>query len=69
MLIKVTNEFTCSICRDGIHIDWPDEMELDIELQKLFTRIDQKKKILDANRPLPPEVVENLREFFLVMDL
>lgn len=60
------DEFTCPICRDGIYIDWPEEMELDIELQKLFTKIDQKKKILDASRPLPPEVVENLREFFLV---
>lgn len=58
------DEFTCPICRDGIYIDWPEEM--DMELQNLFKSIDQKKKILDDNRPLPPEVIENLRDYFLV---
>ncbi len=58
------DEFTCPICRDGIYIDWPEEC--DMELQNLYKYIDQKKKILDANRPLPPEVIENLREYFLV---
>jgi len=58
------DEFICPICRDDIYIDWPEEC--DMELQNLFRNIDQKKKILDDNRPLPPEVIENLREYFLV---
>ena len=39
-----------------------------MEFQKLelFKRIDEKKRILDDHRPLPPEIVENLREYLLV---
>lgn len=35
-------------------------------IQHLLKKIDRKKKLLDDNRPLPPEMVENLREYLLI---
>lgn len=36
------------------------------QIQKALTRIDEKKKQLDLYRPLPPELVKNLEEYFAV---
>lgn len=60
------DEFTCPICNDGIYMDWPEECKMEHPSLELFKRIDKKKKILDDNRPLLPEIVENLREYLLV---
>ncbi|AEG61075.1 Fic family protein [Desulforamulus ruminis] len=60
------DEFICPVCEDGIYMDWPEESEMEFKNIELFERIDKKKKLLDDSRPLPPEVVENLREYLLI---
>lgn len=60
------DEFICPVCEDGIYMDWPEEYEMEFKNIELLERINNKKKILDDNRPLPPEVVENLRECLLI---
>src|SRR5437868_14904261 len=35
-------------------------------IQALLTRLNEKKKQLDASRPLPPELVTNLNEYFAI---
>lgn len=60
------DEFTCPICNDGIYMDWPEEYTMEFQRLELFKRIDKKKRILDDHRPLPPQIVENLREYLLV---
>ena len=37
-----------------------------MNIQKSLHRIDEKKKKLDAYRPLPPELVQNLSEWFAI---
>ena len=35
-------------------------------MNKLLKEIENKKKLLDAARPLPPELVKNLDEWFTI---
>src|SRR5436190_16543512 len=35
-------------------------------IKNIIDRIDEKKKILDNRRPLPPELVQNLSEWFAI---
>jgi len=37
-----------------------------MNIQESLNRIDEKKKRLDAYRPLPPELVQNLSEWFAI---
>lgn len=60
------DEFICPVCGDGIYMDWSEECFMEFKNIKLFERIDNKKKFLDDSRPLPPEVIENLREYLLI---